>query len=260
MTGLGHAIEMTRGNLAAMKHVAAVFFLLVASAALAQDADLINPDRPGIADSSAVVGPGIFQIEAGLERDHDAGGGRPVATPLLLRYGISKTFELRVEGNGYINADGANGLAPLSIGAKYHFAGAPSMAVIARLFVPSGTGEQRSHTTNGDVRLAADISLGEKWALNPNIGVVSKDDGDGRFTAGIAALTVQYNISERANVFADGGAQSPERHGGGASLLLDAGTAWIAGRNTQFDVSVGWRARGITPPNVFIAAGISRRF
>jgi hypothetical protein len=242
-----------------MRHAAAVLLFVLASPAFAQDADLINPDRPGIADGSAVVGPGIFQLEAGLERDHGS-DGRSIATPLLLRYGLSKAFEMRVEGNGYIHADGANGFAPLSIGMKYHFNDTPSLGVIARIFVPSGTGAQRSHATSADVRLAADINIGEKWSLNPNIGVASQDDGDGRFTSGLAAFTVQYNISDHANVFVDGAVQSPEQRGGSSSLIIDVGGALIVGRNTQLDASVGWGAHGTTPPNVFLAAGISRRF
>jgi hypothetical protein len=246
-----------------MKQTAFVVLILLASAAHAQDADhnadLINADRPGIADSSGVVGRGIFQIEAGLERDHGS-DGRSIATPLLLRYGVSKAIELRVEGDGYIHADGANGFAPLSLGAKYHFADAPSLGVIARVFVPSGTGDQRSHATNGDVRLAADINLGEKWALNPNIGIASQDDGNGRFTSGLAALTVQYNLSDHANLFVDGAVQSPEERGGTVSLIVDAGGAWVIGSNTQLDISAGWGAHGATAPNVFVGAGISRRF
>ncbi|HEV7426960.1 MAG TPA: transporter [Thermoanaerobaculia bacterium] len=242
-----------------MKVIAAVVLLLSGSAAHAQQADLINADRPGIADGSAVVGRGIFQLEAGLERDHDA-VDRSIATPLLLRYGISKAFEMRVEGNGYVHSNGGSGFAPLSLGAKYHFLDAPSLGIIARVFPPSGTGAQRSHATTTDVRLALDINLGEKWALNPNVGVASQDDGAGRFTAALTALTLQYNISDRANVFIDGASQSPEEHGGGASLVFDAGTAWIAGNNTQFDISAGWRARGTKPTNLFLAAGISRRF
>lgn len=242
-----------------MKNLVALFLFAAASVARGQDADLISADRPGLADSSGVVGRGIFQIEAGLERDHSA-DGVSTATPLLLRYGLSKVFELRVEGNGYVHADGASGFAPLSIGGKLHFAGAPSLGVIGRVFVPSGTGAQRSHSTSGDVRLAADINLGERWSLNPNVGVASLDDGDGRFTAALAALTVQYNISDHANVFVDGALQAPEVREGGTARTVDTGAVWIVGRNTQVDVSVGWGAQGTTPPNVFWAAGISRRF
>src|ERR1700760_1618907 len=116
-----------------MKLLAFLSLLFAAVSAFAQDADLINPDRPGIADGSAVVGRGLFQIEAGLERDHGS-DGRSLSTPLLFRYGVSKALELRVEGDGYIHAGGANGFAPLSIGAKYHFADSPSLGVIARVF------------------------------------------------------------------------------------------------------------------------------
>jgi hypothetical protein len=242
-----------------MKTVFALVLIASASALHGQDADLINADRPGLADSSGVVGRGRFQVEAGLERDH-SDGSIDLSTPLLLRYGVTKDVELRVEGNGYVHSSGANGFAPLSIGAKFHFADSPSLGVIARLFVPSGTGAQRSHTTNGDVRLAADINLSERWAINPNIGVASNDDGDGRFTAGLAALTVQYNISDHANVFVDGALQSPESRGGAAALTLDAGAVRIIGRDTQLDLSIGWGAHGATPPNVFWSAGISRRF
>jgi hypothetical protein len=238
-----------------------VALLLVASAleVHAQDADLINADRPGLADSSGVVGRGLFQIEAGVERDHDE-GTIALSTPLLLRYGLTKAVELRVEGNGYVHSSGADDFAPFSIGAKVHFADAPSLGVIARVFVPSGSGAQRSHETTGDVRLAADINLGDRWALNPNIGVASLDDGDGRFTAGLAALTVQYSLSDHANVFVDAALETPEARGGATALVLDAGAVRIIGSNTQLDISFGWRAQGSTAPNVFWSAGISRRF
>ncbi len=230
-----------------MSRVAAIVLVLLASVASAQESGLINSDRPGLADSSAVVGARVFQLEAGLERDHDF-EGRSLSAPLLLRCGISNALELRIEGDGYVHSDGGSGFAPLSLG------------VIARVFVPSGTGSQRSHTTTGDLRLAADIDLSEKWSINPNIGVASQDDGDGRFTAGLAALTLQYSFSDRANVFVDGAAQTPERRGGSTSLIVDTGAAWIIGRDTQFDISAGWGARGSTAPNVFWSAGISRRF
>lgn len=246
-------------NFAHMNRIAAVFLCLFACVASAQDSGLINSDRPGLADSSAVVGAQVWQIEAGLERDH-AADGRSLSTPLLLRYGATKALEFRIEGDGYIHSDSGNGFAPLSIGAKYHFSDAPSLGVIARVFVPSGTGAQRSRTTNGDLRLAADIDLSEKWSINPNIGAASQDDGDGRFTAGLAALTLQYSFSDRANVFVDGALQSPERRGGGTSVIADTGAAWIVGRDTQFDLSVGWGAHGSTAPNVFWSVGISRRF
>jgi hypothetical protein len=102
--------------------------------------------------------------------------------------------------------------------------------------------------------------LSEQWSLNPNVGVSTQDNGNGRFTAALAALTLQYNVSKKVNVFVDGGLQAPEERGGSASLLLDSGAAWILGNDLQLDVEAGWRAHGQSAPNVFVGAGISRRF
>ncbi len=231
--------------------------------------DLINPDRPGIADGSQTIAPKQFQIEVGFQNENDSTtyvtGVRLLSTPLLLRYGLASGLELRVEGNGYEHlssfvtdpglgdphpvSEPVGGYAPFSIGVKYHFNDKPSLGVIARIFVPSGSGQFKSDTTTGDVRLAADVTINDKWALNPNIGAKIEDGN----VSALAALTAQYNITDKVNVFVDGGYAD-------SAILLDAGGAWIVGRNTQLDASVGWRAHGVNAPIVFFSAGVSRRF
>ena len=206
----------------ALRALLALFACLAVVPARADD-DLINPDRPGIADGSQTIARGTFQIEAGVNRDQGDD-----SFPTLLRYGLSKNFEARVESNSALTH-------PL-FGFKVHFADAPSLGVIVR------AGEHHE----GDVRLAADVSLGEKWSLNPNVGV-NRDRG------ALAALTVQYNLSQHANVFIDGGYDTSQ-------LQLDAGAAWILGRDTQLDASIIWGARGAGVANVIYSAGISRRF
>lgn len=249
-----------------MRFALALSVLLAAATALAQEQrEPINPDRPGIADGSQSVGRGVFQVELGGERDHFVDGDvHALSTPLLLRYGITEPLELRVEGNGYnrVTAPGfrTSGWAPVSIGFKYHFLDKPSLGIIGRYFPVSGSGEFKSEHPSADLRLAGDVDLTEKWSLNPNVGVATQDDGDGRFTSALAALTLQYNFTKKFNVFVDGGLQSPEERGGSASLILDTGAAWIVGNDLQLDVEAGWGARGQSPPNVFIGAGISRRF
>jgi hypothetical protein len=201
----------------------AILFAALSLHAADDPEDLINPDRPGIADGSQTVGRAKFQLETGIDREHGEN-----AFPTLLRYGITKNFEARVESESALTH-------PL-IGFKAHFADAPSLGVIVR------AGEHHE----GDVRLAADFNLGEKWSLNPNVGI-NRDRG------ALAALTVQYNLSQRANVFVDGGYDTSQ-------LLIDAGGAWIIGRDTQLDASATWGARGRGVPNVVYSAGISRRF
>jgi len=52
--------------------------------------DLINADRPGIADGSTVVGPKIFQIESGIQQEFRRSGNvRERAPRPFVEFGIS---------------------------------------------------------------------------------------------------------------------------------------------------------------------------
>lgn len=225
--------------------------LLVLPLHAQQEEDAISADRPGIADSSGTVGRGIFQIELGAERDDDS-GARAWSTPLLLRYGATDRLELRFETAGWervsIGGRSTDDFAPTSIGVKYHFHDAPSAGVIARVFTNAAA----------DLRLSADLDLGGDWSMNPNVGVSVEHDG-GRVVAGLAALTLGRNVTPNVNVFVDGATTAPVSGGGSTSVLLDTGIAWVIGRDTQLDASIGWGARG-DAPNIFWSAGISRRF
>lgn len=192
------------------------------------DDDLIDADRPGIADGSHSVKREHFQIELGVQHDG-------YTLPALLRYGLTDAFELRLEND--------NGSAPFSIGFKDHVfeRGTTSVGVIGRWFAV--------HRSYGDLRLASDISPNEHWSINPNIGVAIDRQ---RSKGATAALTLQYNFTQRLNVFIDGGAQRSQ-------LQVDAGGAWIAGKDTQFDVSIFHTAHG-AGPNVMWSVGVSRRF
>ncbi len=210
--------------------------------------DLINADRPGIADGSTTVDAGKLQVELGLERD-TGNGPSSTTTPLLIRYGITKAIEARIETGGFTRSAGDSGLSPVSAGLKIHFLDRPSLGLIARVFPHSGSGTFKSSKTTADLRLAADRDLSEKWSIEGNIGVEHGDQN-----SGLLAATLQYNISPAINVFVDGGATTNP-----SSLLLDAGTAWIIGKDLQLDFSAGFGAHGDVPDR-FVAMGVSRRF
>lgn len=242
------------------------------------DDDYINADRPGIADGSNVVGPGRIQIEAGLQQEYRSSEGnrsRTLFLPTLVRVGLGKSFEFRVESNTYTwmntsdSAQGtprAEGFAPASVGLKYHFIESggweqPSVGAILRFFPRSGTGDFRTTRVTGDFRIAADWDFAPGWSLNPNLGLAVYEDGAQRlYVAGLLAATLNYNPSKSLNFFADMGLQSPENRHGRTAVLVDLGTAYVIGRDVQLDFSAGSRVAGKTPPRVFLSAGISRRF
>lgn len=59
---------------------------LAAAAAVAQPVDdNINPDRPGLADRSSVVGAGRIQVETGLQRDNRTSNGTQPRTLFVPR-------------------------------------------------------------------------------------------------------------------------------------------------------------------------------
>lgn len=251
-----------------MKPCAVALLLSVAlgcSGAAFADDDA-NPDRPGIADGSSVVGAGRFQVESGLQREWRS-GERLTYVPTLLRLGIDDHWEGRVEGNvyGWQKPDGA-GAMPASIGLKYNAqasddSGKPGYGVIVRVFPRSGSETFGTHRVTGDVRLVADFALSPKWSLNPNIGVAIDEDGDGhQYNTGLFAVTLGYAASKRLNAFVDTGMQSREQRHGGAQVIADTGLAYMLTSDVQLDASIGRGVHGATPPHRFASAGISVRF
>lgn len=239
-----------------------------------QDGD-ISADRPGIADSSEVVGAGRFQIETGLQREAGKAGDPPERStllPTLLRFGLGERWEARLESDVYawMRIDSASGeraqaVAPASLGFKYRFhdgdGGNPSVGAIVRVSPPSGTKSLRTQRTTGDLRLAADWELTPRWSLNPNAGVAIEEDDDGRrFSALVLAATLAYRPSSRLELFVDTAVQRPEFRGAGSAIVHDAGLAYRIGRNVQVDFSLGRGGAGATAPRRFVAAGISLRF
>jgi hypothetical protein len=239
--------------------------------------DLINPDRPGIADGSTVVGKGRLQIESGVQAEFRRDGDTRDHTlfiPTLVRIGIDKRWEARIEGNTFtrdttlepgVPDAHSSGLAPISFGVKYHIEDSagirkPSLGIIARVFPSWGSGDFRSHHVAADLRLAADWDFAPKLSLNPNIGVGRFEDDQSRaFTAGLFAVTLNYLPTKKLNPFVDMGLAAPEERGGRSVVVFDGGVAYIIGRNLQLDASIGNGAHGRTPPRPFVAFGISFR-
>jgi len=240
--------------------------------------DLINADRPGIADGSTVVGPKTFQIESGIQaefRRNEDNREHTLFIPTLLRFGIDSHWEVRIEGNTFTRVTSfqststtgqTSGFAPLSLGFKYHLYDSSndqfSLGTIVRIFPVWGSKEFRTQHATGDIRLAADWNFAPRLrlSLNPNIGVARYEDDQGRsFAAGLFAVTLNGNPTRKLNPFIDLGVQWPEAKNGQTSAILDGGLAYIIGQNMQVDAAVGTRVHGETGPRPFIGFGISWR-
>lgn len=231
--------------------ITAVFVLSFAGLAHAQDATIVA-DRPGLADGSTTVAARVTQLETGV--NVDGGDDEFYSLPTLLRFGITDRFELRIASDviGWSSDD--SDIAPINAGFKLRLRdGAFPLSLIASVQPPSGGGSLRSDAFESEARLVSDIELAEGWSLTPNVGIAFVEGGD---AAAIFAATVEHEMGN-ALPFVDFETTIDD---GDASMIADAGVAWVVRPNTQLDISAGVNVVGDAYPDWFIAAGYSRRF
>jgi len=238
--------------------------------------DPINPDRPGIADGSHVIGAGRIQLETAYAQERHTDDGtrsRLSLVPSLLRIGLSSRVEARVESNSFTHehvsspldaVSSSTGFSPIFLGGKVVLFqsgdSALSVATIVRVAPPSGSDEFKSDRTTGDARIVADWNFTPTLSLNPNIGWAEYEGSDGtRFGATLAFLTLSWQPTQRWNPFVDVAYQSREDAGGTWAMLVDAGASYLVGCDLALDLSAGQNLHGFTTPKPFVAAGISVR-
>lgn len=119
--------------------------LFFCSLMLAQDDLTAVPNRPTISTTAQPVAPGVLETEWGV----DAAGSHQDINGLL-KFGVSKNFELRFANNPFTADSGTHGFGDTALGFKYRFmqdsGHQPSMAVIYMAKVPTaenvlGSGE-----------------------------------------------------------------------------------------------------------------------
>jgi hypothetical protein len=239
------------------------------------DDDVINPDRPNIANSSQVVGTGRIQLEAGLQWEHDTKAlTRTLSTPALLRIGVHEAVELRIETDGrtIVHAvDPASGrtaatagYADTAFGFKWHLAdqdGArPAVGIIGEVTLPTGSAAVRGSGARPVLNLPLEWDLPQGWSLAvmPGAGRDS-DDNRARYGYGVLAASLGRAFTERLHGFAE--VAAPRIAGaahGGTQLVADAGLTWLVNKDCQLDAMVMHGLNDRTP-NLTLAFGISVR-
>jgi len=244
------------------------------------DDDAINPDRPGIAETSKVVGKGRVQLETSVEWDRqrdDSSHQRTLTSPTLLRVGLGESAELRFEtdGRNIIRAsDPATGQhtvtagwADTDVGLKWHLRdapdrqeGAPSLGVLLHAALPSGSRALRGHSLRPSLRLVAEWELPQGMSLGvmPGLGIDSDDDG-ARYGYGVLAAALSKEFSERLHGFVELAApQIARAPHGGTQASFDTGLTWLLNKDCQLDVQLmhGLNHRS---PDLSLAFGLSVR-
>ena len=253
---------------------ALVLALLPLHAWAAEEPEPISPDRAGAATSSATVGRGVFQLEAGLAYQRERIAASPTERTFrieaTLRAGITERLELRLDAEPLVRLRGvedATDHGGFGLGAKYRLLDAaedswlPALAVLPFVKLPVaeppiGTGK----ADFGALLLASFVLPGQvSLDLNAGMAAVGQSRPGGYLLQAIVAAGASRDLVDWLTVFSDVIYTSREERDGRDSVVLDAGVIWRPSRDVAVDTSIVTSLAG-TGPDWALRAGVSVRF
>lgn len=232
----------------------------------------IATDRPDFVESSLTVGSRTIQVESSLAYQRSGPAASRTAswsTPTLLRWGLGGAWEARLETDGVV-ADASSpglgeggGFGDVALGAKWHAggdgAGTPSTALLVHVDVPSGSRELRRKGHGVSLRGVLEWSLPRGVSAGVMPGVASEVTGGERHVSGVLGGVVGKEVTERTRIFVELAFPriAAPRHGG-TEGHVNAGAAWLLGRDLQLDAAISLGVTGAAADHG-ITLGISRR-
>lgn len=221
----------------------------------------IVTDRPDQTESSETVGNKNFQIESGMlfQNSSDNSINSFYGPSTLLRYGISKNFELRFVSqyeSTELGLDGGNrkynGFNDLEVGAKVQLFKKEGVnteiAFLSHLIIPTA----KAGITTGNIgvinKFAISHTISEKVGIGYNIGydLVSERSS---FTY---SLVLGISISEVVGIYVEPYGSWAEQNQFESNF--DTGLTFLVNPNFQMDVSYG---TGINQTMEYVSAGFS---
>lgn len=241
--------------------VAASVLTLAASG----EQNTIATDRPGFMDSPNVLTPGVAQVEAGASYSVAGGVRRVGVGGQVVRFGLSRRFELRVAQDGYsrgvAGADSASGWGGGAVGGKFRLAGErgwrPALAVVSMLSMPVGASCCAAPAFDPTFKLSWSKSLRDGTGVGGNLNLASVHDRQGRFAQRAVSLAVSQSV-RGYSTFAEAYVYDRLERGGSRYPVFNAGIAKPVGRDMQVDMSAG-RSFVSGQTGWFMAVGLSFR-
>jgi outer membrane putative beta-barrel porin/alpha-amylase len=246
--------------------------LLMAVSVGAQSVAPLTSNRPGIGNSEALVGRGMIQVEGGMQVE-----GAPQQSDqqwtqtwgqLTMRFGLTPRVEIfstwdglsvtRLQAGGASHIlDGGNDLLvgtklAVMTEARHHV----TLTVEPAWSFPIGADAFSSNSNDGSFRVLWARSLPRDWSVSGNLLSTRTSDTAGRLWHNEAMLSLTRAATPTVSAFAE---LSGGPLGNRADVwTLDAGAAWVAGPDVQWDVSAGhtFNDRG---NDWFVSAGVSLR-
>ena len=216
--------------------------------------------------------PGDVQAEGGYTFSRSAGERSSSAGELLVRVGVTRFAELRLEPGSYswvTSPSGTqSGREDGEVGAKLRLHKAPdenpspvpAVSVILKSSVPTGGAVFREKRLQPEAELATEWTLTRQVGLGTNIDIASLVADDGRrYTELAVSASFGFDLSPRFGAFAEAYGFVPDNSGTRRRGYLDTGLTASLSADLQIDVRAGVGLNG-TPPDYFVGAGLVRRW
>jgi hypothetical protein len=256
-----------------MKNTLLLILLLLPILAISQEIipDMVT-DRPDQTESSSVVPLKYLQIETGFvmtSNETDFAKNKFFAlNTTLLRYGLSRNFELRLgleylqekhEFKSHDSTNTNNGFGPLHLGFKIKINEEngiiPEIAFLGGFNLPFTANTEFKPTNVGaNMRFAFNHTLSDRFSIGYNLG--ARWDGEQASPSYFYSLVLGIGITEKLGMFVESygllnSNTFPEN-------MLDAGFTYSIRNNLQVDISGGIGINEDAIDN-FISAGLSWR-
>lgn len=148
----------------------------------AVSAQQIQTDRPNETESPNTISPKHLQVESGFSFEQQDGGKTFEIPEIILRYGLFKNAEFRIENAFKINKEKeeeefSRGIKPVTFGFKYHFIdhkgiAIPDVSVLGRVSIKwMADHAYQEEKYSPEIRVLAQHELSKVTHLGSNFGV-----------------------------------------------------------------------------------------
>ena len=248
----------------------AIIACAACASATARSEPLVT-DRPDFTESTITVAPRAVQAEGGYTFTRAETDKWNAIGELLLRIGIARRAELRIEPGSYVRettSDGTlTGREDADVGGKLrlyiapddHPSPVPAVSLEFATSVPTGTDGLREVRTQPRVALAGEWTLTERVELATNFDVARPIDDARRYTQFAASASFGFDLTPKLGAYAELYGFVPELEGAKRTGYLDTGITALLAPTLQIDFRAGVGLNG-PGPDYFVGAGIARRW
>lgn len=236
--------------------------LIAPSSALAQSS--IAADRPGLGIGSATMSVRDAQVELGYSYAEEDGRRLHNLGELLLRYGVTSSFELRGGIGSYgivVSPPGTEGgYKGPNLGTKVRLHDGPlstmSAAAILNLPVQTRGFDRNDDRLRQTLVLTFEGALGSNLSLLANAGPSFFYSGDDTATEALFTSTLNMNLGGNWGSYVGYGGFF---RAGANTNLVEGGLIYLASLNTQLDLNAGLEV-DTNGGDFFVGLGLAHRF